>query len=405
MAARVTFLLSAACIVLAVRADAAKQPAAAGNRAPAPLKDLGRDHKIRLVYFVPADREPTRDYAGKIEVLLTFVADIYRTGLHDNGCGSRGLDFEFDQAGRLRVHLVRGPKKAREYSGAPDYAFTTQWRSVLPEVEKALGSARKTVYVIFTEVYDAAPCKFEWAGGVALGTRLSTYGGAAMFSAWVLQDMFCATSVAGQMELLADRAPIRGRKAIGSRKPDSPRSEFIEDGFGAVAHELGHALGLPHDHRKDRNYIMGNGFRYLAANYLGARGKRPTVTFSPENARMLAHSPYLSETPDPTDKTAPAVMLTAPKRLPVGATSIRLAVRATDDKALAGLLCFCSHGDTVAWGRELTGTEADVSGTFSIAPARQGTITLLVSVIDEAGNIGKARAKIAVGEVPREAEK
>ena len=38
---------------------------------------------------------------------------------------------------------------------------------------------------------------------------------------------------------------------MSSGRPNSPRHHFIEDGFGAVAHELAHTLWLPHDTRQD----------------------------------------------------------------------------------------------------------------------------------------------------------
>ena len=396
MARRTALLLAAALMAPAASAGAARRPAPPRDRTPVPLKDLARSHKVRLVYFVPADRKPTGDWAGKIEVLMTFVSDLYRTGLADSGHQTRGLDFEFDEAGSLRVHLVRGARKAAHYSGAPDYTFRSQWRTILPAVENAHGPAGQTVYVIFAETYDSIPHKFEWAGGVALGARMSARGGAAVFSAWVLQDMFCATTVGGQMKLLADKTRIKGRKALGSGKPDSPRFEFIEDGFGAVAHELGHALGLPHDHRKDWSYIMGNGFRRLGANYLGAAGRKPVVTFSPENARMLAHCAYLSAAHDPADRKPPTVTVTVPDELPAGTTSLEIAVHATDDKALASLVCFSSHGDTVKWGRELTGKAADVTQTITFPPVRKGSFRIETTVIDRGGNIRRADRTITV---------
>ncbi|REJ96930.1 MAG: hypothetical protein DWQ35_03190, partial [Planctomycetota bacterium] len=86
---------------------------------PPPLKDLGRNYKVRVVYFVPTDKEVKNDYAEKIEVLMRVVADIYRRDLKANRQRSRGLDFEFDEEGELQVHLINGDHPSVFYTGEP----------------------------------------------------------------------------------------------------------------------------------------------------------------------------------------------------------------------------------------------------------------------------------------------
>ncbi|MFO8014315.1 MAG: hypothetical protein R6X20_13540 [Phycisphaerae bacterium] len=423
--------------VASAAAPAAEAPQAAppAVRAPEPLRDLGRAHEVRLAYFVPADREPVRAWREKITVLATFVADLYRCDLRRHGYATRGLDVEFDGAGRPAVHLVRGKHPAAHYSGDPDFAFLRQWRTVLPEVEAALGPRDRHVDVIVAETYDDGPARFEWRGGVALGCRFSSRGGAGLFSAWILRDDFCATTVEGQLRLLADETPIRGRTALGHGRPDSPRFEFIEDGFGAVAHELGHAFGLVHDHREDGRYVMGNGFRNLRRNYVGPPPREP-VGFSPANARLLAHSPFLAEDPDLADTEPPVVRLEPPAApLAAGATEVPLAGRATDDRGLAAAVYFLREMDSVVGGRDLrrnggrrigrggsphpprsaakapssaVGTEthrakrtgprreADLSATLPVQPLKPGTCRVRVLVIDRGGNIGKGEVTCEV---------
>jgi len=424
------------------KAPDASSPAA---RAPEPLRDLGRTHKVRLVYFVPADREPARAWRDKITVLATFVADLYRRDLCAHGCATRGLDFEFDDAGRPVVHLVRGACPAAHYNGDPDFTFMRQWRTVLPEVEAALGPRAANLHLIFAETYDDGPTRFEWRGGVALGCQVTACGGAGLFSAWILRDAFCAATVAEQLRLLADEAPVRGRTALGHGRPNSPRFEFIEDGFGAVAHELGHAFGLPHDHRRDGRYVMGNGFRNLRRNFLEAAPAEP-VGFSRENARLLAHSRFLAEKPDLEDTTRPVVRLDEPGGpLAAGATEIPLAGRATDDRGLAAAVYFVREMDSVVAGADLmrrvgagvrrggsepvpsaaeahpprnsgkalanaVGTEphrakhtapfreADLSATLAVKPLKAGRCHVRVLVIDRGGNIGSAEVAYEVSQ-------
>ena len=371
-------------------------------RAPEPLEDLGRPNKVHLAYFVPTDRQPTRAWREKITVLMTFVADLYRRDLHSHGYATRGLDVAFDADGRPAVHLVRAKHAAAHYNGDPDFTFMQQWRTVLPEVEAVLGGATENLLVIFAETYDDGPTRYEWRGGVALGCRFSASGGAGLFSAWILRDAFCAATVDEQLRLLADATPIPGRVALGSGRPNSTRFEFIEDGFGAAAHELGHAFGLPHDRRKEQRYIMGNGFRHLRRNFLEPPAGEP-VGFSPDNARLLAHSRFLAETPDLEDTTPPTVTLDPPDGpLAPHATEVRLRGRVRDDRGLAAVLYVDPHADTVVGGADLTGgaagdgavpvLEADLDVRLPVRPPNDGPCRVRVLVIDRGGNIGSAAA-------------
>jgi len=357
---------------------------------PEPLKDLGSKHKVRVTYFVPTDREPTANWRAKITVLMTFVADLYRQDLTRHGYETRGLDFEFDSDGLL-VHLIRGKQKAAHYNGDPEFEFLSQWRTILPEVEAALGKAAQNLHVVFAETYDDGPTKFEWRGGVALGARYTSDGGAGLFSAWILRDEFCATTIDDQLRFLADETPIKGRVALGCGRMDSPRFEFIEDGFGAVAHEMGHAFGLPHDHRKDRRYVMGNGFRTLRRNYVEETPPDDRVGFSPENARILTRSRFLAKDADSSDAKAPHVELETPARLKAGAREVPVRGRATDDKGLAAVLYWWRPMDSTVGGAELAGTSADLGATLPVRPLKEGKADLVVTVIDRGGNIRTAK--------------
>ncbi len=383
------------CLLLALTgATSAARPEV--RRRPGGLRDLGRGRKVRLVYFVPADRKPTRAWRGKIQTVMTFVNDLFRSSLRGGGFADGGLDFEFARDGHLTVHLVRGRHAAAHYNGAPKYAFLRQWQTILPEVTKALGPADKRLFAIFAETYDPGANRYEWPGGVALGAQFSSDGGVGLFSAWILRDAFCADSTAGQLKLLADATPIRGRTALGCGKPNSPRFEFIEDGFGALAHELGHALGLWHDHRRDRLYIMGNGFRSLRWNYLRVRGAAGKVCFSPDNTRMLAFTRLLNAKADLEDNRPPTIKLDCPKQIAAGTTKITVEAEVRDDKALGASVLFCDHGDSVVWGKGHAGRADRAEITFEIRPAKPGEIRLHLGTIDRGGNLARARGKIAV---------
>lgn len=366
------------------------------DHVPDPLKDLGAKHKIKVVYFLPTDREPAKNYAAKIETLLAFVSDVYKRDLNAKGYGCKGLDFEFKD-GRLDVRVLKGKHAATHYNFAPAYNASPKVFDLLTdEVAEAYGQWDRNFYLVLAETYDEGQAKWEWPGTFALGANWRAEGGAATFCAWILRDEFCATTIAEQMKLLADDTPIPGRTALGNGRLNSPRFEFIEDGFGAVCHELGHAFGCPHDSRLDRNFIMGNGFRVFRVNYLGQFSKSPPMCFSVDNARILAHSRFLCDNADDSDNTPPKVSVAAPATLKSGSRSISVKITASDDKALGAVLFHVSQGDSVRGGADLSGANHELSMELSVPPLLKGEIMLTTTVVDKGGNLGTAKNKIKI---------
>jgi hypothetical protein len=78
-----------------------------------------RDHRVRLAYFVPGDREPVANYERKIRVIAAIVAELYRTDLRAKGYETDGVRFVTD--GEPVVELVRGRHAASYYNNAPAY--------------------------------------------------------------------------------------------------------------------------------------------------------------------------------------------------------------------------------------------------------------------------------------------
>ncbi|MCA9248518.1 MAG: hypothetical protein KDA42_15440 [Planctomycetales bacterium] len=391
---RIVPLFLGCAFVLAATACAEPSPAP-----PPALVDLDKKHEVHLIYFVPQDREPTADYAEKIRVVATFVADLYRSDLTAQGFQTRGLDFAFVD-GAPQVRLVRGQHRAQFYNGAPNYDRYLQIRTIKEEVLPVVGSFDDRVTVVFAETYDDGPSQFEWPGGmVALGGPNLPYGGFGLFSAWILRDEFCATTVERQIELLKDATPIEGRTALGSGRPNSPRFEFIEDGIGAVAHEIGHALGLPHDARDQQRNIMGNGFRRLRSNYLAGQ-PAPRAGFSPDNARILAASRYLAEDVLSDDTQPPRVRFACPKQIESGQLSVGVSVDLGEDDSVAAALIYSATHDSVVGGASLRDQTGKQAIELKLPSAEPGELKLELRVIDRGGNLAFATNKIEVVATP-----
>jgi hypothetical protein len=350
------------------------------------------DYRIRLVYFVPSDRSPRSNYEQKIRVLMHFVGELYRQSLQGFGFRAAGLPLQ-ERAGEPLVHLVRGAKPAAFYSGPPAYDGDQQFDNLVAEIPASVGMPARHVIVLFAETFNDAPAKFEWAGGIARGARYSAAGGVGIFSAWVLQDAFCATSVQAQRRLLFDATPVKGRTALGNGRPDSPRFQFIEDGFGAVAHELGHAFGAPHD-LSGRRSIMGNGFRNMRANFADPPQPDKTANFSEDTARLLMSSRHLVPDLDRTDNVPPeATIRILGAALDKHPASVTVSFEASDDRGLRAVLFFAQHQDGTVGGRWLTGKRQSFSQQLVIERPKSREVAIEAYVTDQGGNLTRSIAR------------
>lgn len=181
---------------------------------------------LRVVYFVPTDREPEPDYRERLDRVMTEVQTFYRQGMKENGYGPMTFELDRDADGRLNIYHVQAKGSMAEYGRNDAGKVRREVKDSL--ARQGIDVDRETI-VIFQLL-------LKWEGDKAI--EMGPYvggGGPRSGTAWVYDDRRL------DARLLGSREPggfYNGPCSLG---------RFNTHYIGGVAHELGHAFGLPHD--------------------------------------------------------------------------------------------------------------------------------------------------------------
>ena len=323
---------------------------------------------------------------------MSMATEVIQNDLKSKGYRPKSFLFEFRDRKPV-VHLVRGKKRAEFYNSHWKTNRQAQVTKVHSEILTAVGDPARNLTVVFAETYDETDAKEGWSGHVAMGVGKPPEGGFALYSSWILKDEFTAQNREEQLKRFFDSTPIPGRKAFGSRKPNSQTFEFVEDAYGAVVHELGHALGLPHDYRSTKN-IMGSGFRELRWNIDSRSPRNRRAIFSIDNARMLMASRYLASDAKMLDFDPPTVKFELTRH----GKSLNATVSATDESGLKALVFYdrTKKVTSLVGGASLSGKSKKIVKRLPDELLKVGrTPKVEVFVADVGGNVTRVTKSVS----------
>ena len=358
------------CLLCAIDTDlVSTQPSKGAKQATSVVvvgnetSSIGSPRTIRIVYFRPSDRPFRQTLADSIGRVMKQSQSFFAEQMEAHGYGNQSFRLETDGQGEPLVYLFNAEHPEEYYADSRSDEYRVESErygriaSYLFEISSVF-DLDENIYVVVRD-FTKRP------RNNATGSRISKKSGTARTPPWGLR-------------------------------------------LKTMAHELGHAFGLPHDYR-DSSYML---------SYGSTRDRLSSCS-----ARFLSVHPYFNDATSWSDPSPPTVDLIYPVPLgsgdirfegdgafsihyPVGLKSIPIRIRVQDADGIDQILFEASPG----WGyggtrecRSYDGEESIVAefeyDGSSMAAVPDGDITDLSDsphaisfhVVDKDGNIKEAR--------------
>lgn len=234
------------------------------------------ERAVHLVLWTPSDREPAPRYRERLSAIFEETRAFFAREMERNGLGPRTIRLVKEEDGLCRIHLVRGAEPYANYEGKSGQKIRRECAPVLQAA--GLDPEKETIVIV---------CNMSnWDAEKRTMSQNSPYyasGTNRTGTAWQVDSPLL------DLALLETREPLLQDGQYGRISPGRYNSIFI----GGVIHELGHALGLPHNReRPDQKALwgtalMGSGNRTFGEDRRG-EGKGTFLTLA-EALRLASH--------------------------------------------------------------------------------------------------------------------
>ena len=244
--------------------------------ADAPEPEIRR---LRIVAWRAADRPFPAGQRERLDRILTSIERFFAAEMTRHGFGPRTIRPERDRDGRLVVHEITGRSAWTDYGKRDGQRIREECRGPLRAA--GIDIDRETV-MIFTNLaeWDPVAGTFEHRSPYYAG------GDARSGTAWQCDSAELDTTN------LSARAPTIRDGEYGN----IPLGRHVSIFIGGMAHELGHALGLPHCRARDDEAPRGTALMGAGNQTWGEelRGEGPGTFLTLAHALRLASHPQFS---------------------------------------------------------------------------------------------------------------
>ncbi|QQL45509.1 hypothetical protein [Sulfuriroseicoccus oceanibius] len=238
---------------------------------------------MKIIYWTPSDREPAPGYRERLSRAMRHIENYYRGEMQRLGLGERtiGLEPAENDPEQVKIHLVTGKKPYSEYNVQSGNAIREECRAVMKEA--GVDIDQETI-VIFCNMSNWDPEK----RAINQNSPYYAWGVSTKGTAWQVDSPI----------LDPEFIPVKDQHVRDGQYGHISLGRYNSIFIGGIAHELGHALGLPHcrECQAERSVygtaLMGSGnFTYGEE----LRGEGPGSYLILPHALKLASHPQFSK--------------------------------------------------------------------------------------------------------------